>query len=110
MKQYASFRQRGVLVRVYLVTPDEWEHGSECEGVWLPSNNRIEILNELDPVHIQRVLCHELMHCILDLFNSKMTHDETFVDNCGAGFWEAWTSFRAYKPRRKRKANAKVRK
>lgn len=107
---YATFKQRGVRVEVHLVPVEEWEHGSDVEGVWLPGAHRIEILEGLDGVHTQRVFCHEMTHCILCMSNYEETHDEPFVDNVGAGFWEVWTSFKAAPPRKKRKASAKVRK
>lgn len=108
MSLYATFRQRGVLVRAYLVPRAQWAHGEDCEGVWLPSDHRIEILDDLDPVHVQRVFCHEMTHAILDLGNYELTHDEAFVDNVGGGFWEVWTTFKAAAPRKKRKRSAKT--
>jgi len=94
---YATFKQRGVQIKAYLVPESKWEHGEDCEGMWIPNQHRIEILDTLDPVHTQRIFCHEMTHCILDMNSYEQSNDEPFVDNVGGGFWEVWTTFKGNK-------------
>lgn len=76
-----SFQLMGHTITVANVTPRRWRHGEDCVGMWLPSENRIELLTTLKGTNRQQIFMHEAIHAILDTAGyHKLSEDEDLVD------------------------------
>jgi len=76
-----SFQLAGHTITVVNVPVRKWKHGKDCVGMWLPSENRIELLTTLKGTHRQQVFMHEATHAILDTAGYyELSEDEPLVD------------------------------
>jgi hypothetical protein len=76
-----SFQLMGHTITVVNVTPRKWKHSKDCVGMWLPSENRIELLTTLKGTNRQQTFMHEATHAILDTAGyHKLSEDEDLVD------------------------------
>jgi len=76
-----SFSVCGHTISVAIIPKSRWKHGAKVLGIWLPDRLRIEIRSDQPLTLIAQTFVHEKVHCLLDLMNSKLSHDEVFVDN-----------------------------
>jgi hypothetical protein len=75
------FKLAGHTIEVVSVTTRKWEHGEDCVGMWIPSENRIELLTTLKGTHRQQIFMHEATHAILDTAGYyELSEDEALVD------------------------------
>jgi hypothetical protein len=78
----------GHTITVRVVSKRDWEalqdhyDIEDAVGVWSPSDNAIVLLRQ-PRSQLMHAFTHELTHAILDMMNSKLSYDETFVDNFG---------------------------
>jgi hypothetical protein len=76
-----QFQLAGHTIQVVNVPVRKWKHGKDCVGMWLPSENRIELLTTLKGTHRQQVFLHEATHAILDTAGYyELSEDEPLVD------------------------------
>lgn len=88
-----SFQLLGHTITVRVIPKSKWRHGKKAIGIWLPDKLTIHILHDPIESNLKAVFCHELTHAILDCFNSKLSHDEAFVDNFGSLLAQALVTF-----------------
>ena len=87
------FRLHGHQIVVRIIPASKWPHAKSTVGMWDPTAQRIDLCNALGDTQLQAIFCHELVHCLLDSFNHKMSHDEVFVDNLGSVLAQALATF-----------------
>lgn len=76
-----SFQLAGHTIQVVNVSNRKWKHGADSVGMWLPSENRIELLTNLKGTNRQQVFMHEATHAILDIAGYyTLSEDEALVD------------------------------
>ena len=93
------FKIHGHEVVVSIIPTPKWPHPKTAVGMWDPNRHTIDLRNDLGETELQQVFCHELVHCLLDAFNHKLSRDEVFVDNLGTVLAQALATFNS-KPRR----------
>ena len=87
------FKIHGHEVVVSIIPPTKWPHPKTAVGMWDPNRHTIDLRNDLGETELQQVFCHELVHCLLDSFNHKLSRDEVFVDNLGTVLAQALATF-----------------
>lgn len=76
-----SFQLAGHTINVVNIPKRRWKHGDDSVGMWLPEQNRIELLTSLKGTNRQQVFLHEATHAILDIAGYyKLSEDEALVD------------------------------
>jgi hypothetical protein len=75
------FQLAGHTIEVVNVPVRRWKHGQDSVGMWLPEENRIELLTSLKGTNRQQVFLHEATHAILDIAAYyNLSTDEVLVD------------------------------
>jgi hypothetical protein len=98
----ASFKLAGHTIRVRIVPPRKWEHGDACEGIWVPDQHLIEIIETAQGTHRQAIFTHELVHALLDTAGYEdLSRDEEHVERVGQLLMQALTTFKARRASRK---------
>lgn len=87
------FKIHGHEVVVSITSPPKWPHSKIAVGMWNPTDHTIDLRNDLGDTELQQVFCHELMHCLLDSFNHKLSRNEEFVDTLGTVLAQALATF-----------------
>lgn len=82
-----------------IIPKSKWPHSKMAVGMWNPIDHTIDLRNDLGETELQQVFCHELVHCLLDSFNHKLSRNEEFVDTLGTVLAQALATFNS-KPRR----------
>ena len=80
-------------VAVRIVSPRRWQHSKTAVGIYDPNCHRIDLRGDQGETELQQTFCHELIHCLLDSFNHKLSYDEVFVDNLGTVLAQALATF-----------------
>lgn len=88
-----TFKLHGHLVTVRILQPSRWPHTKAAVGIYDPNLHRIDLRGNLGDTELQQTFCHELVHCLLDSFNHKLSYDEVFVDNLGSVLAQALSTF-----------------
>lgn len=101
----AEFHLLGHTVHVDVIEPKSWPHGEACVGVWIPPENRIQLVEQGESGMVH-ALCHELTHAILGMMNHKLYSNEVFVDQFGGMLAQVLMTLKE-KPRRKAARKAK---
>ena len=102
MKFPAECHLLGHHIQIHAIPESEWEHGPGVVGVWLPSKNRIELLQQGESAMLH-ALCHEWTHAILGMMNHRLYSNEAFVDQFGGMLAQMLSTLKEFKPARKRK-------
>jgi hypothetical protein len=100
-----AFQLHGHIITVRILPLSRWPHSKMTVGMWEPNLHRIDLRNDLGETELQAVFCHELIHCLLDSFNHKLSYDEVFVDILGTALAQALSSFTYGRPRATAKSN-----
>lgn len=90
------FQIHGHKVRVKILTDVSWRRlklPKDAVGIFDPASHVIALRAELGDTEIQQAFCHELIHCLLDSMNHKLSYNEVFVDNFGSLMAQALASF-----------------
>ena len=108
MKLPAECRLLSHTIRIEVIDPHDWPHGENCVGVWMPPENRIELVRQGES-GMMHALCHELTHAVLGMMNSRLYANEVFVDQFGGMLAQILSTLEPVKPRRKtaRKSHAR---
>ena len=87
------FHVHGHEVTVRIISPARWPHAKRTVGIYDPGSHRIDLRSDQGETELQQTFCHELVHCLLDSINHKLSYNETFVDNLGSVLAQALASF-----------------
>jgi len=93
----------GHVIQVFIIPKDQWPHGEETAGIWLPLEHQIHIYDGLDDSNKIHTFFHELLHACLDCMNHKLSRNEVFVDQLGGLLHQALVGATYAKPKRARK-------
>jgi len=104
MKLPVAVPLMGNRIRIQVLPRDQWPHGDDCIGLWEPQQNRISILEDIEPTARAHTFWHELLHAALDLMNNKLSANEKFVDQLSGLLHQAISQAEYPKAKRKRKA------
>lgn len=88
-----AFNVHGHKVTVRIVPPSRWRHSKAAVGIYDPNRHRIDLRSDQGETELQQTFCHELVHCLLDEMNHKLSHDELFVDGLGSLLAQALSTF-----------------
>jgi len=90
----SRFSLLGHTVTVRVLPKSKWRHGKDAVGLWDPNKYRIDVLAVQPESHRQQILCHEMMHALLDLAGrNDLSLDEGLVDQLGHLLQQALTTF-----------------
>lgn len=87
------FQLMGQTIRVRVVRRDRWRHGKDSVGLWDPSRLAIDILAGQTRTIAEQVFFHELAHAVATMQSHPLATDETFIDQQGHLYHQAFTSF-----------------
>ncbi len=97
----------GHTIQVFVIAEQDWPHGADTAGIWIPHQHQIQINDGLDDSNKLHTFFHELLHAALDAMNHKLSRNEAFVDNLGGLLHQALTGATYAKPKRVRKRVSK---
>lgn len=99
-----AFPLLGHRITVRVVPPDEWQHGEDTVGIWVPTEYAIEINGGVQESMRGHTFFHELLHAALDQMNHKLARNEQFVDSLAGLLHQALTGAEYPKPKRRKRA------
>lgn len=91
----ASFELASHEITVVTVPRKNWRHGADVVGIWMPTEQRIEILGTLKGSYRQAVFVHELVHALFETAgHEELSADEGVVDRIAQLLAQALRTFR----------------
>jgi exoribonuclease II len=82
----------GQTIRVRVIRRDRWKHGKDSIGAWDPARLTIDILAGQPRTIAEQVYFHELAHAVATMQSHPLASDETFIDQQGHLYHQAFTS------------------